>query len=122
MCDRGFVTLDTKDKVECPDCGGTCEVSLEVAAKQAARLEEAAAPNLKRRLDAALAALERLKALTDSPDIDASGDWQVGLHCGVEDRGLSGLYQGADFGHAVGVEKTLEWARNEATAGWEAAK
>jgi hypothetical protein len=62
----------------------------------------------------ATAALERISKCEDAPDIDATGEWQTGLHCGVEDRDCQDRYQGADYGHAVGVEKGLEWASNEA--------
>ena len=61
-------------------------------------------------------ALKRIATCQDAPDIDATGDWQKGLHCGVEDRDCQDRYQGADYGHAVGVEKGLEWASNEAKA------
>jgi hypothetical protein len=62
----------------------------------------------------ATAALERISKCEDAPDIDATGEWQTGLHCGVEDRDCQDRYQGADYGHTVGVEKGLEWASNEA--------
>ena len=65
-------------------------------------------------LGIALVALRRIAECTDAPDIDADGDWQRGLYCGVEDRDCRNRYDGADYGHAVGVEKGLEWARNEA--------
>lgn len=68
----------------------------------------------KERLKIALAALERIATCEDAPDIDATGEWQFGLHCGVEDRGCQDRYEGADYGHTVGVEKALEWASNEA--------
>ena len=59
-------------------------------------------------------ALKRIANCTDAPDIDATGEWQQGLHCGVEDRDCQNRYDGADYGHTVGVEKALEWASNEA--------
>ena len=62
----------------------------------------------------ATAALERISKCEDAPDIDATGEWQTGLHCGVEDRDCQDRYQGADYGHTVGVEKGLEWASNKA--------
>lgn len=65
--------------------------------------------------DGLRAALERIKNCEDSPDIDATGEWQFGLHCGVEDRGCTDRYEAADYGHARGVERALEWAVNEAT-------
>lgn len=68
----------------------------------------------------AIAALKRIANCEDAPDIDATGEWQFGLHCGVEDRDCQDRYDGADFGHAVGVGKGLEWASNEAKAALEA--
>ena len=71
-------------------------------------------------LDLAIAALKRIAACEDAPDIDATGDWRCGLHCGVEDRDCQDRYEGADYGHTVGVEKGLEWASNEAKSALEA--
>ena len=65
-------------------------------------------------LGSMIEALTRIANCTDAPDIDATGDWQKGLHCGVEDRDCRNRYDGADYGHTVGVEKALEWASNEA--------
>lgn len=62
----------------------------------------------------AKAALERIEKCEDAPDIYATGERQTGLYCGVEDRDCQDRYQGADYGHAVGVKKGLEWASNEA--------
>lgn len=59
-------------------------------------------------------ALKRIAECEDAPDIDATREWQTGLHCGVEDRNCRDRYEGADYGHAVGIEKALEWASNEA--------
>ena len=72
------------------------------------------AEELRRELRSKLVALHRIAECVDAPDIDATGEWQTGLHCGVEDRDCQDRYQGADYGHAVGVEKALEWASNEA--------
>ena len=67
----------------------------------------------------ALAALYQISTCEDAPDIAATGEWQTGLHCGVEDRGCQDRYEGADYGHTVGVEKALEWASNEAKSALE---
>jgi len=80
------------------------------AANEAASAQSA----LNVRLATAIAALKRIAECEDAPDIDATGDYQFGLHCGVEDRNCQDRYQGADYGHTVGVEKALEWASNEA--------
>lgn len=52
---------------------------------------------------------------TTTPLVDAAvDDMQVGLYCGVEDRSCQDRYEGADFGWSQGVERDLEWSRNEA--------
>ena len=61
-------------------------------------------------------ALNRIAGLADAPEIDAEGQIQLGLHCGVEDRACADRYQGANYGYACGVNRALEWARNEAQA------
>jgi len=79
------------------------------------------------RVDDALSAIERLREAltrislgTDAPDADVSGDRQHGLHCGVEDVNCRDRYEGADYGYASGVDRALEWARNEADSALEA--
>jgi len=67
-------------------------------------------------------ALSRIHACTDSPDIDVSGEYQKGLHCGVEDRDCQDRYDGADYGWSQGVERTIEWAQNEAAFALNAPK
>lgn len=71
---------------------------------------------LKEQRDELLGALERIRDLRDAPAIDATGDFLLGLHCGVEDRDLHDRYECAEYGHTVGVERSLEWASNEARA------
>lgn len=60
--------------------------------------------------------LDRIARLVDAPAINAEGRIQFGLHCGVEDRACADRYEGADYGYASGVDRTLEWAQNEAQA------
>ena len=81
--------------------GNTHANLLEDAAKEITRLREG---------------LDRIARGVDAPDIDAEGQIQFGLHCGVEDRACADRYEGADYGYASGVEHALEWARNEAEA------
>jgi len=56
---------------------------------------------------------KRLLESESFPDEDISGEYQVGLHCGVEDRGCCDRYDGADYGYAQGVEACAEWLKNE---------
>jgi hypothetical protein len=58
--------------------------------------------------------LVRIANAESAPDIDIGGEMQFGLHCGVEDRGCSDRYDGADYGYSRGVTRALEWAVNEA--------
>jgi len=71
---------------------------------------------LQKQLEIALDSLRKIKECEDAPEIDATGDWRFGLHCGVEDRNCQDRYDGADYGHTVGAERVFEWASNE--AGW----
>lgn len=66
--------------------------------------------------------LKRIHDCEDAPAIDISGEAQFGLHCGVEDRGCANQYDGANYGYSQGVEKTLEWAVNEARGAFELSK
>ena len=70
--------------------------------------------DLDKLLKIAVAALKRISELEGSPSINPVGDWQLGLHCGVEDRDLWNRYECADYGHSVGAERCLEWAADEA--------
>lgn len=48
----------------------------------------------------------------DEPQIDLVGEYQTGLFCGLEDRGLNGDPYGACLhGFECGVERALEWAQ-----------
>lgn len=53
----------------------------------------------------------------DDADLELRGDRRVGVHCGVEDKGCTDRYEGADYGYTQGVERTLEWAQNIAREG-----
>ena len=83
------------------------QIGLGVEQKERAEKAEAACAQMRE-------ALTRIANCIGAPDRDVGGEWQNGLHCGVEDRGCQDRYQGADFGHAVGVERSLEWASSEA--------
>ena len=46
----------------------------------------------------------------DNPKIDLVGEWQTGLFCGLEDRGLQNdAYEACLFGYERGVEAAIEW-------------
>lgn len=60
-------------------------------------------------------ALKRIANCKDSPSLDPSGDIQLGLHCGIEDRCIDSVYDAADFGYTEGAEDAMEWATNEAS-------
>lgn len=59
-------------------------------------------------------ALTRISQCVDAPDLEVSGDYEFGLHCGVEDNDCSDRYEGANYGYTTGMEAGLEWATNEA--------
>jgi hypothetical protein len=68
------------------------------------------------RLRAALVGIADCK---DSPSLTPEGDMELGLHCGVEDRGCSDRYEGANVGFEQGMERGLELASNEAKGALE---
>ena len=48
----------------------------------------------------------------NEPQINLVGEYQTGLFCGLEDRGLQGdPYEACLYGFEAGVEHTLEWAQ-----------
>jgi YgiT-type zinc finger domain-containing protein len=61
------------------------------------------------------AALQRIAACKDSPDLDPGEEIQLGLNCGVEDRCIDNIYEAASFGYTEGAEDVMEWATNEAS-------
>lgn len=67
-------------------------------------------------------ALQEIVDGADAPDIDVGGEMKFGLHCGVEDRNCRDRYEGANYGWASGVERTLEWAANVAKSALDAAR
>jgi hypothetical protein len=71
-------------------------------------------PKLVERVKRLEAGLTEIANCQDAPSIDIGGEAQLGLHCGVEDRGCADRYEGADHGYSRGVERTLEWAVNTA--------
>lgn len=46
----------------------------------------------------------------DEPQIELTGEYHTGLHCGLEDRDISDRYDACDYGFEKGVERALEWA------------
>jgi hypothetical protein len=76
--------------------------------------------DLKARIARLEKGLNRIAKYQDAPDIDARGEIQLGLRCGVEDRGCADRYDGADYGYSSGTERALEWASNEAKHALEA--
>lgn len=47
----------------------------------------------------------------DEPQIDLTGEYHTGLHCGLEDRDIVDRYDACDHGFEKGVERALEWAQ-----------
>ena len=62
----------------------------------------AAAPDL---LEACKKILENM----EQPAVLAQGDWQTGMFCGLEDRGITDRYDACMYGHEYALEKVWEW-------------
>ena len=59
----------------------------------------------------------------DEDRIHQTGDYQTGLHCGVEDRDMQAdAYGAADYGFTEGVDAVLEWVNGIVPAAAQAAK
>lgn len=66
----------------------------------------AAAPSLREACNSILA------GPVDEPQIELSGEYETGLFCGLEDRGLQDTgYEACRYGFEQGVERGVEWAQ-----------
>ena len=95
--DKGFDILTDKcaNPNGCPVCLLTKALALH---KQAATRIEA--------LEKALR--ESLQGM-DKPAVQASGEWQTGLFCGLEDRNITDRYEACMYGYEQALEKVQEW-------------
>jgi len=65
-----------------------------------------------RLIAAAPALLEACKKILENmeqPAVLAQGDWQTGMFCGLEDRGITDRYDACMYGHEYALEKVWEW-------------
>ena len=62
----------------------------------------AAAPDL-------LAACEDALEAMNTPAVQAEGEWQQGLFCGLEDRDLTDRYEACMYGYEQALSKIEEW-------------
>ncbi len=70
----------------------------------------------------AATALEEIAAgPVDEPQIDLTGDYLTGLHCGLEDQNIDDRYDACDYGFWKGVERACEWAQGIAQGAIDAA-
>ena len=69
----------------------------------------AAAPEL---LDACKNAVQRM---SDSP-VQACGEWETGLFCGLEDRNITDRYDACMHGYEKALERVQEWIIDEIEA------
>lgn len=56
-------------------------------------------------LEACKVALEAM----DKPAVQATGEWQQGLFCGLEDRNITDRYEACMYGYEQALEKVQEW-------------
>lgn len=76
------------------------------------RTKSEAIEALTRERDALLAACKAIAAgPAGEPQIELTGDYHTGLHCGLEDRCNDDQYEACDYGFAEGVERVTEWAQ-----------
>jgi len=64
---------------------------------------------LVRQRDDLLAALKGALEGMNKPAVQATGEWQTGLFCGLEDRGIKDRYEACMYGYEQALEKVQEW-------------
>jgi len=72
-------------------------LTFESAEEIASRIEE-----LEKTLRDALEAM-------DKPAVQATGDWQTGMFCGLEDKNITDRYEACIYGYEQALEKVQEW-------------
>jgi len=45
----------------------------------------------------------------DKPAVQGEGDWQRGMFCGLEDRGITDRYDACVYGYDKALERVQEW-------------
>lgn len=58
---------------------------------------------------AMLEALKRTLENMDKPAVLCEGEWQTGMFCGLEDRGITDRYEACTYGYEQALEKVREW-------------
>ena len=79
---------------------------------------EAQAKNQPDLLEACNNAVQRME---DSP-VQACGEWQTGLFCGLEDRNITDRYDACMHGYEKALERVQEWIIDEIEAAINKAK
>ena len=54
-------------------------------------------------------ACEDALAGINKPAVQCQGDWQTGMFCGLEDRGITDRYEACMYGYERALEKVQEW-------------
>ena len=49
----------------------------------------------------------------DSPAVSCQGEWQTGMFCGLEDRGITDRYDACMYGYEHALERVREWVLGE---------
>ena len=58
---------------------------------------------------ALLAELQTALKDMESDPVQCVGDWERGLFCGLEDRGINDVYEACRHGYEAALEKVNEW-------------
>lgn len=56
-----------------------------------------------------------VQRMDDSP-VQACGEWQTGLFCGLEDRNITDRYDACMYGYEKALERVQEWIIDEIEA------
>lgn len=60
-------------------------------------------------VDKLVTALEDAVTNMGHDAVEGVGEWETGMHCGLEDRGITDRYEACRYGHDVALEKVQEW-------------
>jgi hypothetical protein len=92
--------------------------NLEWASEDCDTLKIAVKPKVRQALRHAIAlaesgvveALESVQSGMESDAVLCSGEWQTGMFCGLEDKGIQDRYEACEYGYNVALDRVADWA------------
>lgn len=103
-----------KHDADCDDCEQARKI-IANAVTELAQLRDRAAKTVDEaaiRSDERRLLMQALDTTATGDEMNNTGKWRVGLHCGLEDRNITNRYQACDYGFDAGADRALEWAKD----------